>query len=271
MEAVWPRKVAAIMVHVPSPAGCEVEAQVGASEQAVGGLLEALRLIPDVRKARGVRYPQASMLALCVVAFMCGRQNLTQVMRFGRAHKGLLKSLGFRRRRPPSVPTLSRVFSQIRVKDLQRALTHWFVILTENAAKRGRCAVAAVDGKTSRACGVHVLNVFLHDLEQVVWQVPVGEKANEISALKEALEELFDSYPFLSILTGDAMFAGEPLCGALIERGRDYVFQVKADQKHLHEKMKILFGGVLSHAAPPSAVTGEKKGRLCRRSPAMGS
>ena len=90
--------------------------------------------------------------------------------------------------------------------------------------------------KTSRAAGVHVLNVFVHEVRQVLWQLPIAAKHNEISALKQSLAELFAAYPFLRILTGDAMFTGEPLCAELIEHGRHYVFQVKADQKHLLEK-----------------------------------
>jgi hypothetical protein len=107
---------------------------------------------------------------------------------------------------------------------------------------------------------VHVLNVFLHDVEQVVWQVPVESKENEISAFKQSLDELLEAYPFLQLVTGDAMFAGAPLCGALLERGRHYLFQIKEDQKHLHEKMELIFAGKLALSAPASALTGEKNG-----------
>ena len=41
------------------------------------------------------------------------------------------------------------------------------------------------------------------------------------------------------------MFAGEPLCAELIGHGRHYVFQIKADQKHLLEKMELVFAGRL--------------------------
>lgn len=89
-----PRKVGFLMVpvdagNVSCPDVCK---------EAVESLLEALSEIPDPRKPRGVRFPLSSILGLCVVAFVCGRQNLTQVMRFGRLHKGLLKDLGFPRR-----------------------------------------------------------------------------------------------------------------------------------------------------------------------------
>lgn len=222
-------------------------------------LLDALGEIPDPRKARGVRFPLSSILGLCVVAFVCGRQNLTQVMRFGRLHGDLLEDLGFPRRRSPSVPTLSRVLGATEISHLQQALGWWLASLADSGRKRARCAVASVDGKTSRSAGVHVLSVFLHDVEQVIWQVPVATKDNEISAFKQALSDLFETYPFLRIVTGDAMFAGAPLCSDLIEHGRHYVFQIKADQKNLYEKMGLVFAPQLARRASDSSLTGEKK------------
>jgi len=231
-------------------------------QQAAASLLDCLRQIPDQRAARGVRFPQASLLALCVTAFICGRQNLTQIHRFGRDHLDLLPDLGFARRRVPSVPTLSRVLGSVRLKDLQHALKDWLGGLVDSVRKRQACRVAAVDGKTSRAAGVHVLNVFVHQVQQVIWQLPIAAKQNEISALKQSLAELFAAYPFLQILTGDAMFTGEPLCAELIAHGRHYVFQVKADQKHLREKMELIFAGKLQRPVQQASLTGEKKKRV---------
>ena len=253
-----PQKDAAIMATVPE--GCEKSETVDAAQKpAVQSLLEAFSGIPDPRKARGIRFPLAAILGLCVVAFICGKQNLTQVMRFGRGHRRLLKALGFRKKQWPSVPTLSRVLGGVKPRDLQRAFGVWFAGLVDSGRKRQLCNRVSVDGKTSRSCGVHVLNVFLHDVEQVVWQVPVEEKANEISAFKQSLDGLLETYPFLQIVTGDAMFAGAPLCGKLIERGRHYLFQIKEDQKHLREKMELIFAGKLAREAQESALTGEKK------------
>jgi hypothetical protein len=227
--------------------------------EAVESLLEALGEIPDARKPRGIRHPLAPLLGLCVVAFICGRQNLTQVMRFGRAHKALLKELGFSRKHPPSVPTLSRVLGAVAVADLQKALGRWFAGLVDSGRKRKRCEAASVDGKTSRAASVHVLSVFLHDVQQVIWQTSVEKKENEISALRQGLSRLLETYPFLRILTGDAMFAGAPLCSDLIGHGRHYMFQVKADQRQLLEKLELVFAAPLARDPAEDSVTGEKK------------
>ena len=258
-------------VSMSSCRSAEDSSRSGSTKEADGPgavvtLLEALSEVPDTRDARGVRYPLGAVLALCVVGFVCGRQNLDQVRRFGRDNLDLLLELGFSRRRSPSVATLSRVLGQVEVAALQKALSRWLVGLVDSARKRRRCAVAAVDGKASRAAGVHVLNVFLHDVEQVVWQLPIEAKKNEISALRGSLEELLAAYPFLQILTGDAMFAGSPLCSQLIGNGRHYVFQIKADQKNLLEKMERVFAGRLQREVAQGSLTGEKKKGLCGRS-----
>ena len=105
------------------------------------------------------------------------------------------------RRRAPSVPTLPRVLGAVPAARLQRAMARWFAGLVDTERQRRRCAGAAVDGKTSRASGVHVLNVFLRDVAQVIWQTPVTRKASEVTAFKEALDALLAAYPFLRIVT----------------------------------------------------------------------
>jgi hypothetical protein len=200
-------------------------------------LLQAFANIPDSRSAHGQRHSLPALLALCVIALLSGKQNLTQIQRFAKDHPEVLEALGNKRpkRWVPVTTTLSTTLGMVRLGDLQEALADWFYGLFASARAQERNAVAAVDGKTSRAAGVHVLNVFVIALQQAVWQVAVGEKANEITALRQTLTALFEKYPFLQILTGDAMFAGNPLCSEIIQRGRHYLFQVKCDQHHLFE------------------------------------
>lgn len=229
-----------------------------ARDAACAHLLDALASIPDPRARRGVRYPLNSLLALCVLAFMCGAQNLSQIRRFGLRNKSLLPQLGFPRKKVPAVSGFSRILGLIPVAELQQALSRW---LAQTLAERdGPLPTAvSVDGKASKASACHLLNVFLHDLEQVLWQTPVESKQNEITAFKQGLEELLAAYPFLRIIIGDAMFTGAPLCSDLIENGKHYLFQVKADQPHLLEKMELLFAPYCHRAPSPKAFAGGKK------------
>lgn len=221
--------------------------------------MDAFRSIPDPRHARGIRHPLPSILALCVVALLSGRQNFTQIHRFAKDHREVLEALGTRRRWVPVTTTLSTVLGLLRVSQLQDALASWLCGLFRSARAQATSAVAAVDGKTTRASKVHVLNVFALDMQQTIWQCDVGEKANEIKALRKIVSAMFEKYPFLKILTGDAMFAGNPLCSEIIAHGRHYLFQIKEDQKHLYEKMELVFARHLSRPMEESHLTGEKK------------
>jgi len=220
-------------------------------------LMDAFCAIPDPRKPRGIRHTLPALLSLCVIALLSGAQNLTQIHRFAKDNPKVLEALGNKRpqRWVPVTTTLSDMLGALHVSDLQIAITEWFAGLFAAA----RVTVAAVDGKTSRASGVHVLNVFATDLQQAIWQADVDGKANEITVLRQILPALFEKYPFLQILTGDAMFAGNPLCSEIIQHGRHYLFQIRGNQGHLHEKLELVFARYLNRAPDPARLTGEKK------------
>ncbi len=55
------------------------------------------------------------------------------------------------------------------------------------------------------------------------------------------------------------MFAGAPLCSDLIKGLRHYVFQIKADQKNLYEKLDLVFAAKLASDPKPDSLTGKKK------------
>lgn len=226
-------------------------------------LLDALNTVADCRKPRGVRYPLGSLLALFIVGFMRGCENMSQVRRFGLNHKGLLKELGFPRRKVPSVSGFSRIVGGVSAAELQRALCQWLATALQRRAGSA-LGIASVDGKASKASGCHIVNVFLHEAQQVIWQAPVDKKANEITAFKQALAALIAAYPFVWLFLGDAMFAGAPLCELLIENGRHYLFQIKADQPTLLEKLKLVFAGFLRTQPGAEAWEGEKKEGVCR-------
>ena len=74
------------------------------------------------------------------------------------------------------------------------------------------------------------------------------------------LKELFEMYPCLKLLTGDAIFAQRPLLEALQEYHCDYLFQVKDNQPKVLAKMKVLFND--AEHQKPDDVLPRKKRRL---------
>ncbi|MEO6434569.1 MAG: hypothetical protein ABIP55_02260, partial [Tepidisphaeraceae bacterium] len=106
---------------------------------------------------------------------------------------------------------------------------------------------------------LHMLNVFVHDLQAVVGQWSTGAtKTNEPTLLRRHLAELLDAYPMLRLFTGDAIFAQRPLAELICGRGRDYLLQVKANQGDTLDALE----SCLSHIAerPPAAQSINKRG-----------
>jgi hypothetical protein len=67
---------------------------------------------------------------------------------------------------------------------------------------------AAKQIKDAEGHPILMLNVFAHTLKVHLasWSVK-GDKTNEPGCLKQHLEELFDLFPCLKLLTGDAIYA----------------------------------------------------------------
>jgi hypothetical protein len=224
-------------------------------------LLDALALIDDPRKPRGVRHPFTSILALAFLGLLCRETDFACLQRWAADHWRTLRgALGFTRARPPHATTISRALARFSLEQFRDAFARWLVALPQAPA-----ATAAVDGKTSKqghdAEGepVHMLNVFAHELGQCLAQFPVaGGKPTEPQALKGALAELVDHYPMLRLFTADALFTQRPLARAILEAGRDFLLAVKDNQPDLHEAVRASLGDAAER--PPDAKSVEKKG-----------
>jgi hypothetical protein len=124
---------------------------------------------------------------------------------------------------------------------------------------------AAVDGKTScqgfdaNGRPVQLLTVLVHDVKLVLAQWSVhDEKTNEPTVLRNHLSELLVNFPFLKLITGDAIYAQRPLAAALLEENCDYLLQIKGNQPDIQEALRSCLGD--AHERPPAAQTAEKRG-----------
>jgi hypothetical protein len=125
--------------------------------------------------------------------------------------------------------------------------------------------VVAVDGKTSKqgfnpqGDPIQMLNVFAQDLKACLGQWPLsGDKRTEPEVLKAHLGELFEKYPALRLITGDALYAQRNLAELILTSGHDYLFQIKANQPDILDAAQTCFAQAQDSAA--AAHTREKKG-----------
>jgi hypothetical protein len=223
-------------------------------------LLGAMQELPDPRKRR--RHPFAGLVSLTLLGLLCRQMDFLSIARWADDHWQQLRGpLGFTFDYAPHNTTLSRACARFDLDTFRRSLFAWLLGLVEMPEP----LVAAVDGKTSKqshdADGdpIHVLNVFAHDLKVCLAQWKVGDgKETEPEVLKAHLGELFEAYPALQLLTGDALFAQRPLAELIVARGKDYLLAIKDNQPDLLEATRTALAAETPETA--DAATREKKG-----------
>ena len=227
-------------------------------------LFECINTIKDTRKKRGIRHPFHSVLKLVLLGFTCRLVAIEHMVAFFEPIWDQVKDpLGFTRSRPPDPTTIRRMLTGLKPEQLQEAFEPWMQSLVE-----GRDLIAAVDGKAMKnvkgdnGLAAMLVNVFTHDTKLALAEYPITDKKGEPTLLKEALKPLFDSYPGLKILTGDAAFAGRELNEAIIDLGRDYVVQVKDNQPKLKKYVEEWFETKIKKSKPAAS---EVKKKVRRR------
>jgi DDE_Tnp_1-associated/Transposase DDE domain len=231
----------------------------------ITSLLDAFRQIDDPRKARGIRHPFTSILALTFLGLLCRQADFASLQRWSADNWRILKgALGFTRKKPPHATTISRAVAGFSLEQFRDAFARWLTTLPEAA----QADVASADGKTSKqgrdAQGdpIHMLNIFAHQVGLSLAQSPVTDgKPTEPQALKAGLAELLEHYPFLQLFTADALFTQRPLAQAILDADRDFLVAVKDNQPALLEAIQTSFQEVA--AQPPDV---EAKGKKVARS-----
>jgi len=224
--------------------------------------MAALSEVADPRQRRGVRHPFSAILGLTLVGLICRLSEFAALERWAAKNWHLLRRpLGFTRRKPPHPTTLSRTLAKFSLEEFQAAFSQWLQGVMADQAM----LVVEVDGKTSKqgfdAQGdpIQMLNVFAQDLKACLGQWPLsGDKSTEPEVLKARLSELFEKYPALRLITGDALYAQRNLAELILASGHDYLFQIKANQPDILDAAQTCFAQAEDRAA--DATTREKKG-----------
>lgn len=229
-------------------------------------LLEALASVPDPRSRRGRSYSLHSILALTVVAMLCGYRGYRAFAQWGRLYNHLVPHLGFDRPardgqgwRTPCFSEFAAVFARLDVVAFEAALSRW--IGAQGVADLPRRQIA-IDGKVVRGSrdgdrpGVLLLAAYCHEAEATLAQLRVPETTNEH---KTALE-LIRVIPLEgTTITGDAAFCQRDLCKEITEGGGDYLITVKANQPTLLEEIATGFTRAFSPGGA-GATAGRRSG-----------
>ncbi len=207
-------------------------------------LWDRLGSIADHRQTSGRRFELQSILGIGLGAVLAGRASLAGIARWGRGLSARqLRAFGIERDRAPCHATYHYVFKGLDVIALERVLGDW----AESVSGEG--GHVSIDGKTARGSrhgevpGVHLLAAYSDSLQGVLGQYRVPPETNEITAALHLLKAV----PIMGkVVTGDAIFAQKAVCEAIIERGGDYFFTVKANQPQLRDDIATVFAKPVS-------------------------
>lgn len=215
-------------------------------------LMEALKDIPDPRKARGKRYAWPFLLALICGALACGQDTAHAIAHWVKLHADeILEYLRPPRGSMPSESTIRRVLRAIDVRVLEERLAHFAQSLAEESTASAAITTdtgeiwqgQAVDSKELRGVRAHGQRVCLLSLVQhgngiTLAQTAVGQGSNEITAVPQLLEGRDLSG---TVTTMDAILTQRSLAQQILNQDGHYLMIVKQNQPKLYDAIALLF------------------------------
>jgi hypothetical protein len=214
-------------------------------------LASFIESLPDPRSKQGVSHSYHGMVTIVLLGLIAGIPYMAWIRRWAEKHWHTLRApLKFKedKLKPPVETTFFRALAKTSVADFQKIFAEF---LQHVLAQDHDTLVAAVDGKVAKqmknADGdpILLLNILAHNIKVTLADYDVrGDKTNEPGCLKNNLESLFEQYPLLKLLTGDAIFAQRPLLEVLQEHGCDYLFQIKENQPDVLDAAQVCFADV---------------------------
>jgi len=200
--------------------------------------------VPDPRQRLGRPYSLPFLLTCLVAALLCNCNSTLAVEEWCHAHRGPLQQVfGPLRHLTPSGSLYRRLLPRLSVEHLEWALAGWRHATRPVADTEA----VAVDGKT--VCGAsdathaapHLLTVYTHTTQEVLAQVRVSEKTNEIPVAQALLPLLLAQSGSGRVITADALHTQTALVAAVRAHGGHVVLTVKGNQPTLATELALLF------------------------------
>lgn len=201
-------------------------------------LAAQLTRVRDGRAKRGIRHPLPSVLLILLGGVTAGYTTLQDCHLWAINNRDWLEKVVLFAYGMPDPTTLSRAIQKLDVDSLIDTFVFWQEILY------GRTATAAsFDGKTMRGVhgeGVirHILSLFAHGTHQLLGQIGVEAKENEIPAFRRLLPR---SNVLGLLLIGDALHTQTETAAEILRCGADYLLFAKENQEGLVDDVRMFF------------------------------
>lgn len=206
-------------------------------------LADELGSIEDPRDRRGLLHPLVTVLAIPILAMLCGRDGADAAHRWGLKNEKWLGTFLPLPNGVPSQDAILRLYAAVDTRALEHAFVRW---MGRFSRPSGENRQLAIDGQSLRRGGqglqgdekVHSLSALDCESGLVVGRRTTDSKSNEISTIPEVLRMLDLSGALVSI---DAMGCQVEIAETVRKRGGDYLFALKGNHPHLQEEAKVAF------------------------------
>ena len=205
-------------------------------EERLPDLIERFAVIQDPR-AQNVSHKVTDILVIAICAVICGANSFTEIEQYGQGKESWLSEFLELKHGIPSHDTFRRVFMILDASIWQSIFTDWAEGLRVGKVE-SPTEVLAVDGKWSRASGLHTVSVWAAEHHIVLAQEQVADKTNEITVIPNLLETLDIADTTITI---DAAGTQKQIAWTIREHHGNYVLALKANHKQLFEDVKWLF------------------------------
>ena len=206
-------------------------------------LAEALRAVPDPRRAAGRQFPLPAMLTGAVLGLACGARTVSDLFRFVQElTPAQRRGLGFRGTAknprivpPPGEGCWRKVLAAVDPADLARVVLDW------QLSQRALPALLAIDGKTLHRGLATLVTLCDATTGEPLAQLARGGPGHE----KTLAHTLVDALPVGALdgklIGGDALYADSALVRKLVQHhGALTVVQLKNNQLHAAQRSEAL-------------------------------
>lgn len=208
-------------------------------------LLQHFSKLDDEREPWRVMYPLSEVLLLVTCATIASCDDFDDIAAWGEHHLGFLQKIAVFHHGIPCERWLRCLVNRIDPLLFARCFQDWVEALWP-----GRHDLIAIDGKTSRRTNdrrkglkaLHTLSAYATTARLVLAQTSVPEKANEITAIPQLLDQLAEAGQLDgALVTIDAMGCQADIAAKIVALGADYLLPLKGNQPTLEADVADYF------------------------------
>lgn len=208
-------------------------------------LLDHFSDLGDEREPERIMYPLSEVLLLVTCATICSCDDFDEIAAWGEHHLAFLRKFSEFHFGIPCERWLRILVNRVDPVLFGKCFDDWIAALWPD-----RHELIAIDGKTARRThdrrkglqALHTLSAYASGARLVLAQTHVPEKANEITAIPDLLDDLAGKGVLEgALVTIDAMGCQAAIADAITGHGADFLLTLKSNHPTLEAEVESYF------------------------------